>query len=189
MRLGGLEYAFLALALSACASPDVPLSGFDTITIEVPPQRASQLGSSAPVSVPQPARKPAQVAVAEAPSRARPQAKVPRQAQQPPPDAPPAQTLKAKATTTLTPEAVALRSEPEAAPAPQSSTTPEPTGPQVAQDPQGRTTITPHMPNLRQLANCKDAIEAICRELANCAWIDAYALEPGANADGHCESR
>jgi hypothetical protein len=63
MRPWTLNSALLALALSACAESEPPVSKFETVTIDLT-QSASQLGGKAP-RVPLPARKPAQAVAAE----------------------------------------------------------------------------------------------------------------------------
>ena len=73
MRLGPFNSALLALAVSACAQSEAPISKFETVTIT---EQASQLGGTAP-GVPLPARKPAQPIVAEV-SAAEPSAFLPR---------------------------------------------------------------------------------------------------------------
>ena len=63
MRSWTLNSALLALALSACAESEPPISKFETVTIDLT-QSASQLGGKAP-RMPLPARKPTQAVAAK----------------------------------------------------------------------------------------------------------------------------
>ena len=63
MRPWTLNSVVLALALSACAVSDPPVSKFETVTIDLT-QSASQLGAKAP-RIPLPARKPARAVAAK----------------------------------------------------------------------------------------------------------------------------
>lgn len=216
MRFGGFQFALLALALSACADSDGPISGFDTITVDIPPQTAqtppppqrtqttrnaqtgltaSQTGNVGKVAAPLPPRKPAPVAVAKTPPRVKPQARATARVAPPAPApesvAPERVAREEPVQATLTPEDVVLSPQPQPQPqaAPQPRTT-EPSRPAVVQeDAQGRTIITPRMPNLRQVASCKDASESVCKGLAHCAWTDTYTIGPGVYVDGYCESK
>jgi hypothetical protein len=74
MRLGAFSSALLALAVSACAQSEPPVSQFETVTINLS-QPASQLGGKAR-SVPLPVRKPAHTAAADPPPLAAPPSQV-----------------------------------------------------------------------------------------------------------------
>jgi hypothetical protein len=198
MRFGGFQFALLALALSACADSDKPIAGFDTITVEIPPQAtqaprttppAPQIGKVEPAVAPAPERKPAQVAVAEAQSQPKRRTRTAPAASPPPPREQLARPVGASAT--LTPEDVVLRPQPE--PQPQTAPLPRTSKPSqaamVQEDAQGRTVITPRTQVVRQTAICNNVPQAVCKDLAGCRWTDTHTIEPGVYVKGHCESQ
>jgi translation initiation factor IF-2 len=198
MRFGGFQFALLALALSACADSDKPIAGFDTITVEVPPQAtpapqttptASQNGKVEPAIAPAPARKPAPVAVAKTPSQPKRRTQTARAA--PPPRARKQLARETTASATLTPEDIGLRPQPEPQPkaAPKPLATPPALPAMVQEDAQGRTVITPRTQSVRQTAICNDVPQAVCKELTGCRWTDTHTIEPGVYVKGHCESK
>ncbi len=167
MRVGAFRYVSLALAVSACAQSDAPISKFETVTIELPQEAAAQLGNTGR-AVPLPKRKPDPSAVAKAtsqPERGKQASRAASRAQ-----------VREQAAPTLTPEGTLL-------------TAPEGASPALASqnDPQDSAPILPRMPNLRQMGKCEGTGEADCKGLSQCKWVAGYSVGPGVYVDGYCD--